>query len=285
MAFSFIVFCVLTIVGPYLHFSLMSAKAQNADFSKVKIIGHRGFAAYAPENTLASFRRCLTMQSQMIELDVHLSSDDSVMVIHDHTVDRTSNGKGHVENLTYNQLKKLDAGIWFCENFNDERIPELSEVLELVNGQRTVLIELKWPQKGIYKGLVAKVIELVRKYKAEQWVIIQSFEPLYLKEVSQLAPDLVTHQLIYGAARFLPIYYDRTFHLKKFKPLIFVKAVNCNYLYATKRFVKKMHNKNLSVNVYTVNKPKFILRLAGRGVDGIITDNALLAERTLYIKE
>lgn len=259
----------------------LAGYAQETNNTETQIIGHRGFSAFAPENTLGSFRRCLTMDGDMIELDVHLSADDSLMVIHDRTVDRTTNGTGDVQSLTYAALKKLDAGTWFCENYNDEKIPTLAEVLSLVDTQRILLIELKWPRKGIYKGMTKQVVELVKKCHLEKNVVIQSFEPRYLQEVMQLAPDIKTHQLIFGTAPLFPLYFDRTAHVKIFKPLPGVASVNCNYKFARKAFICKMHKKHVTVFVYTVNKPKQIMRAVRRGADGIITNNTLLAVRTL----
>src|SRR3712207_5048900 len=97
-----------------------------------KIMAHRGAAAYAPENTIAAFTKAIEMKADAIELDIHLSKDDHIVVIHDEKVDRTTNGKGLVMEFTLEELKRLDAGSWFNKEFKNEKIPTLREVLELV---------------------------------------------------------------------------------------------------------------------------------------------------------
>ena len=96
------------------------------------IEAHRGDSANAPENTLAAFQRALALGVAWIELDVHPAKDGTLMVLHDDTVDRTTNGSGAVRDLTPDQLRRLDAGSWFAPSFSGERIPGLPEVLELV---------------------------------------------------------------------------------------------------------------------------------------------------------
>ena len=115
----------------------------NKNFKPSWIIGHRGYPAKYPENTLAAFEAAIEAGAVMIELDVMLSRDRKVVVIHDATLDRTTNGKGSVADLTLAELKQLDAGSWFDAQFVGQQIPELSEVLDLVNGRAYVNIEIK----------------------------------------------------------------------------------------------------------------------------------------------
>ena len=93
------------------------------------IIAHRGASGYAPENTLASMELAIKLGCDAIELDIHLTKDQQIVVCHDFTVDRTTNGRGEIENLTLEDIKKLDAGSWFSDEFKGEKIPTLEEVI------------------------------------------------------------------------------------------------------------------------------------------------------------
>ncbi len=92
---------------------------------KTKILSHRGASAYAPENTIVAFKKAIEMNTDGIELDVHLSKDGHIIVMHDERVDRTTNGKGEIKDLLFHELKELDAGSWFSEKYKDEKIPTL----------------------------------------------------------------------------------------------------------------------------------------------------------------
>ena len=113
------------------------------DFNPPWIMAHRGYRARYPENTLVAFQAALDAGVQMIELDVALSRDRKLVVIHDATLERTTNGEGAVSDHTLAQLKQLDAGGWFHPRFAGEHLPELSEVLDLADGQVLINIEIK----------------------------------------------------------------------------------------------------------------------------------------------
>ena len=111
--------------------------------NRVLVVAHRGCSGRAPENTIAAFEMALEQGSDMIECDVRLTKDEEVVVFHDRALDRTTNGKGPVEQRTLEELKRLDAGSWFSSKFSGERIPTLSEVLHLLEGRAFLNIELK----------------------------------------------------------------------------------------------------------------------------------------------
>jgi hypothetical protein len=124
---------------------------------KPLIIAHRGASAYAPENTLAAFKKAIDLGADGIELDVHLSKDGEVVVIHDRTIDRTSNGKGQVAEMSLKELKALDFGSWFSDEYQKESIPLLREVLELLKDWNGLLnIELK--QNGLERYPLAAAL-------------------------------------------------------------------------------------------------------------------------------
>lgn len=259
---------------PYIRFMMTSTQSTT---TKALIVGHRGAAGLAPENTLAAFRAGLP-HSDMLELDVHLSRDRAVIVAHDADASRTTGKDAAWEDLTLAEIQALDAGLGFGTAFAGEKVPTLDEVLALVAGQTKVLVELKWPDDGVYEGLVPKVISIVRAHEAESWVVVQSFEAAYLTEAIQLAPDIPCYQLIVGALNFPPLYQDRSFHLGRFHPLGGVRGVVAYYPYLSEGFVRSLHAEKLSVGAFTVNEVDDVNRVVNMGVDLVITDHPELLE-------
>lgn len=155
-----------------------------------KIIAHRGWSGIAPENTISAFRLALEEEKiDGIELDVHLSSDGIPVVIHDFTLDRTTNSEGMVLDYTIKQLKEFDAGSWFDNNFKGEKIPTLEEVFQLVGKKKKLFIELK--QMGnMYEELEKKVTELIEKYDLVNEVVVISFDPYSLLRVKEAMPNI-----------------------------------------------------------------------------------------------
>jgi len=159
--------------------------------------GHRGAPKVAPENTLASFQKAREMGADGVELDVMLCADGEVVVSHDFSVDRTTDGQGRVQDLPLADLKALDAGSWFGAEFRGERMPTLLEVVQWAGDDLLLNIELKNLGIGT-EGLESKVIAIVREHKLEQRVVLSSFNPLVLRRIRQLAPTLHTGLLYSG---------------------------------------------------------------------------------------
>ncbi|MBP2071132.1 glycerophosphoryl diester phosphodiesterase [Thermoanaerobacterium butyriciformans] len=156
---------------------------------KPLVIAHRGDSRNAPENTLISFKKALEMGVDGIELDVQLTKDGQLVVIHDERVDRTTDGIGYVKDFTLKELKMLDAGIKFDKKFAGERIPTLFEVFELIKYKNLIVnIEIK---SGIvlYPGIEEKLIKMIDGYDFENRVIISSFNHYSLRDVKRKAPE------------------------------------------------------------------------------------------------
>jgi glycerophosphoryl diester phosphodiesterase len=154
-------------------------------------IAHRGASAYEPENTLRAFRRAIELGADMSELDVHLSKDGHVVVIHNATVDATTNGHGAIKELTLSELKCLDAG-------KGEEIPTLQQVIDLVRGKQGLYIELKG------EGTPPAVVELLRanNFTDRRQVIVGSFLAPLVQKIKEIAPEIATSLMIgpvYGA--------------------------------------------------------------------------------------
>ena len=156
-----------------------------------KIFAHRGSKGTHPENTLTSFKEAVRVGSDGIELDVHLTKDGHLVVIHDETVDRTTNGTGEIKNLTLAEIKELDAGSWFHNKYAGEKIPTLEEVLLLLselgfNGQLNIELKTDVIQ---YEGLVEKCLAL---QSTKDWpfaIVYSSFNPYTLVELKQANPS------------------------------------------------------------------------------------------------
>ena len=216
---------------------------------KVLCIAHRGAYAYAPENTLKSFKMAIEMKADMIELDVHLTKDKQVVVLHDDTIDRTSDGNGYVWDYTLEDLKKFDFG-------EGEKIPTLAEVFELAKGKVGVNVEIK--QYNMEK----EIVDVIRRYNMENDVIISSFLHPTLVNIKNLDPVLKTALLF--TAR--PVNVVR---LAKEARAEFLHP----YLETTDEIlVKEAISAGIGVNVWTVDEEEDIERIIKMGVTGIITD-------------
>ncbi len=218
-----------------------------------KVIAHRGASADAPENTLAAFQLALEYGADGIELDVMLSLDGQLVVIHDDTVDRTTDGSGRVRDMTLKELQAFNAG-------NGQKIPSLSEVFDLFGGKFQINIELK-NYSSFFDPLPIKVAELVKEYGFEDFVLISSFNPFNLPRFRRRLPEVKLGLLTQPdqAQRWLWrfIRYD---------------ALHPYFNDVDETLVLALHARNRQVNVWTVDEPDEIRRLAALGVDSIITN-------------
>ncbi len=227
---------------------------------KTLVLGHRGASAYAPENTLAAFNLAFEMGADGIELDVTLTKDGVPVVIHDDTVDRTTNGTGAVKALTLAQLKQLDASYTF-EKYRGEKIPTLEEVLNGVGKRGMVNIELKSTQP-LTIGLERAVGAIIAKTGTAQHVLISSFDRMVVHRMQSLNPDL-PHGLLYDKA--LPANFGVL-------PQIKLAALHPKYTSITPVFVAWAKQRGYQINTWTVNDPGEAKRLRDLGVDAVITN-------------
>ena len=238
---------------------------------KVTITGHRGAAGLAPENTLAAINKGISLGADRIEIDLQQTSDGVVVVLHDETVDRTTNGTGEVKNQSFEEIKKLDAGSSFSPDFKGEKIPSLEEVLQTVNGQCDLVIEIK-QGNNYYPNIIEHTIALIKKYEATDWCIIHSFNLSALIETHRQFPELRLHRLFVAKFRGLPFIYDGSISRFDIEKYPYFEEYSIMYAFATKRIIEFLHKHGKKVNVWTVDDKKHINRLINLGVDGIITD-------------
>ena len=238
---------------------------------KPAIFAHRGSSAHAPENTLAAFKLAIQQQADAIELDVKLTADGQVVVIHDETVDRTTNGTGRVNSLMLAELKRLDAGLKFSPAFQSEKIPALAEVFEAVGNQIFINVELK----NFYSptdDLPDRVVSLIKQYGLERSIIISSFNPSALIRARFLLPKVPLGLLTcVGLA-------NVTLHsrLVRFGPLLALHPASED---VTPELIHAAHRANCRIHAYKVKQPDQMQRLFGLGVDGIFTTDPPLAHK------
>lgn len=212
------------------------------------LISHRGASHYEPENTLRSFRKALDMGSSVIEFDVRKSLDGHLVVIHDRTVDRTTDGKGTVSGKTLGELQSLDAGL-------GEKIPTLEEVLENFVGRCGLVVELK------EKGTEEKTVSLIKEYGATKDVAVVSFREDCLRAVSELDHSIPTGLItVFG------------FGCVKKALSLGCSIVATNHRFMTRRLVSEARRNGLFVCCWTVNDPRRGEKLAGIGLHGVITN-------------
>lgn len=167
-----------------------------------KLVGHRGALEVAPENTLASFQRALDDGVDVVEMDIRLSVDGHVVVMHDGTVDRTTNGTGVVSEMSLAELKHLDAGAWFDARYVGERIPTLAEVLAWARGKVGLLLELKYyPYDGFDPALVPATLDLIERAGVADQVAFISYQPKALAQVRAVAPNFLVGHLTFRDRR------------------------------------------------------------------------------------
>jgi glycerophosphoryl diester phosphodiesterase len=232
------------------------------------IFAHRGASAQAPENTLAAFELAAKQAANAIEFDVKLSSDRKAIIIHDQTLDRTTNGSGPVTKQPLAALRELDAGSWKGQQYRDEKIPLLEEVLEVMGNKVLLNIELT-NYATPFDGLVEVVAGQVKKHAMQKRVIFSSFNPLNLMIARRLLPDVPCAQLTPTGK--LGWFLGLTARLTHFD------AEHPHTSAITEAMVCRLHASGRRVHAWTVNDPADMRRLRAYGVDGIITDDPILA--------
>ncbi|MER2048331.1 MAG: glycerophosphodiester phosphodiesterase family protein [Solibacillus sp.] len=233
---------------------------------QVSNVAHRGATAYTPENTIAAFDLAVDMKADYIEIDVQRSKDGELVLIHDTTVDRTTDGTGKVGDLTLEQLRSLDAGSWKGEQFAGEPIPTFEEILDHYHGRIGILIELKAPElyPGIEEQVAAALIERNLHKPQNEKIIIQSFNFESIKKMDQLLPKVPIGVLTSNRA-------DTTLEaLQEFST--YADWFNPSYGIVTEELVNQVHSLGMQIGSWTVRSQEAADFLFEMGVDAIISD-------------
>ncbi|RDW16215.1 glycerophosphodiester phosphodiesterase [Oceanobacillus chungangensis] len=228
---------------------------------------HRGASGHAPENTMTSFQKGFEMKADYIEIDVQMTMDGELVIIHDTTVDRTTNGTGYVGELTFEEIRNLDAGSWFNDDYTGEIVPTFEEVLDAFHGKIGILIELKAPE--LYPGIeeeVAKTLKDRNMHKPNnKKIIIQSFNHESMKKSKELLPG-VPHGVLAGLS-WAGITDEQ---LAEFAS--YADYFNPNMNIVTPSLVGRVHEADMMIFPYTSRSQKQANHLINLNVDGIVTD-------------
>jgi glycerophosphoryl diester phosphodiesterase len=238
----------------------------NGELNETDIVAHRGASGYTPENTLVAFDKAVEMKADYIEMDVQRSKDGKLVIIHDPTVDRTTNGIGEVKDLTYQQLKRLDAGSWKGIQFTGEKIPSFEEILDRYDGEIGMLIELKSPE--LYPGIEEQIVQVLKERNLDhphnEEIIIQSFNMNSMKKMNFLLPKMPIGILTSDKK------HTSKHALKELST--FADYFNPHYLMLTDQIVSQAHSYGMKVSPWTVRSQEAANFVSEKNIAAIITD-------------
>ena len=237
----------------------------------MKNFAHRGFSGKYPENTMLAFRKALECGADGIEMDVQLTKDGELVVIHDERVDRTTNGTGYVRDYTLDELRKLDASYIYSDKVGFQTIPTFDEYCQWVSGTPLVTnIELK---TGVYPypGIEAKVLPVLQRYHLEEKVIISSFNHESVLRMKALAPDL-KYGLLTETWLINPGAYTESVGVQCYHPY---------YGRLTAEPVAEIKSHHIEINTFTVNDEASVKQLRDYGVDCVIGNFPDMVKRVL----
>lgn len=271
IAYAVIMVAALVADACYLLISFNNNPFENvAIFHETKAMAHRGASTEAPENTMAAFQKAIDDMADYIELDVQLTNNGEVIVMHDSNAYRTTGVDANIVNMTYKEVKTLDAGSWFSDEYVGENVPSLKEVLELTQGKIKLNIELKPADNGT--ALAKNTVRIIEKYNMVNDCVITSFSESALKAVKTYNQEIKVGYILSAA-------YGDFYDMKN------VDFFSVNAAFLSKRTIDAIHNSGKRVYAWTVNNKESIKNLTNKGVDGIITDNPVLARETIYSRD
>ena len=232
-----------------------------ANTGKVLVIGHRGALGHAPENTMASFEKGVELGADLIELDIHMSLDGELVVMHDGDVSRTTDGQGHIRDLTLAEIVGLDAGSWFAPGYRGQRVPTLPEVLAWAKGRIPLVIEIKGdPLPAV--GIEEKLVGLLRAHDMVDDVMAISFHHPVVKRLKELEPGLATG-ILYSGRLVDAVGAARAAQADSVRP---------SHHYWTAEDVAAVHAAGLTASTWVVNDEETMEYLAGIGIDSVGSD-------------
>lgn len=260
------VISIMTVSGILLNMTYIQAiykgniNLNTGILTRTQITAHRGYSAVAPENTIYAFEEAVGIGADYIELDVQLTADGQLVVFHDNTIDRTTDGKGELSKYTYEELQEFSAGSWFSKDglFDDAKIVLFSDVLECVGNDILLNIEIK--NHGDIVRTAEKTVEVIEEYGIERSCYVTSFSYKALKTVKKLNPKIKTGLIANIATS------------TSFSQLKYIDAVSLNYIFINQSVVNMAHQNGKRVFVWTVDNRSDIQHMIAMGVDNIITN-------------
>ncbi|MBM7692034.1 glycerophosphoryl diester phosphodiesterase [Peribacillus deserti] len=243
-------------------------------------VAHRGASGHAPEHTIISYKMGEKMHGDYIEMDLQMTKDGQLIVMHDEKVDRTTDGTGLVRDYTLQQIKQLDAGSWFNEKYPQHadpdyaglQVPTLEEVFQTFGKNKNYYIETKSPE--VYPGMEKELLRLINKYNInKETLLVQSFSAQSLHIMHELDPAIKLVQLLSYKSNAV-ITNEEMAAIKEY-----AMGVGPNYTYLNQEYVQKVIQSGLEIHPYTVNDKETMQRLIDWGVTGMFTNFPdLLAE-------
>lgn len=267
---------VILFISTYLSLSIspifFQKKPIKFNSDNVVITSHRGASNLAPENTLSSINLALKSKPNKIEVDVHQTLDSIVILMHDTTLDRTTNGSGLIKEQTFGNISKLDAGSWFSKDFLGEKVPTLEDVIKLTKGKCQLIIEIK---KGndFYPNIINNILKTIKKLDAEKWVIIHSFDYKILENVHKLNSKIPVQKLVFLKFKFIPFIISNKIEKLEIKKYPYIKEYSLNYIFSNRSIINYLKINGKKINIWTVNDSITAKKIMALGADGIITDN------------
>lgn len=237
---------------------------------KTKITSHRGNSIAAPENTIAALDYAVRDMADYAEIDVQETKDGVIILFHDNNLKRITGINKKIWKVTYDDIKDIDVGSWFSEEFSDQRIPTLDEVLKFCKGKIKLNIEIK--PSGHEKNLEESVVHIIEENDFINDCVITSFNYSSLRKVKELNPDIRTGYIlsaVYG--KFYDLKYADFFSIEK--------------SFVTEKVVVEAHKRGKEVHVWTINSVSYMEKMAKLGVDNIITDDPVKARNIIYSTE
>lgn len=244
----------------------VATTAENPD--RPMIVAHRGASGAAPENTMAAFERAFEIGVDFIELDVHETKDGQIMVIHDATVDRTAKGgvRGPIANLTFEQIRALDAGSWKAPEYAGEKIPTFHEVLVAFKGRAKILIEIK------ATGIEQKVADIILATEMEDSVFLQSFDVETVRRCRQLLPQVPAGVLYSRPAATFAAMLGYEKKVMSTAADVGASFIGVDYRALNAKLVNRAKAEGLKVYAWTVNEETDMRSMMEMGVNGIISN-------------
>lgn len=266
------VLCIILASGLFYIFDLVHSGSALSDeiLVETQITAHRGSSKTAPENTAAAIAAAIEELADFVELDVQMTADGVVVLGHDANLKRVAGQNRAISSLTWEELQALDVGSWFSSQFAGERIPSLTEVMELCKGQISMNIEIK--NVGKDSALPEAVVALIQENGMEEQCVVTSTSLNYLKKVKELAPELRTGYII--SAAYGDFYSNEA-----------VDFISIRSSFVNEALVEKAHAQGKAIHAWTVNTKSEMERLRLLGVDNLITDYPVLAREIIYREE
>ena len=252
--------------------------SKRATTEQLIITGHRGGAGLDAENSLECIKKGLAAGATSIEIDVHITADNQIVVCHDPTVGRTTNGSGTINNMTLEQIKKLrlleKGKTWYQRLFGcsipvtEQQIPTLEQVLEIIDGRVELLLEIK-RSNGNNKGIEARVLETLQQHNALSYTTIQSFDDSVLETLHSMDNTLRLEKLLFCKILGLPVIFDGTFSRFNTQKYSYIRSFNFYHLGLSKSLSDYLHKNGYRTRIWTVDNPTALPDIK---LEGVITD-------------